>query len=40
MPTIGNTRISKRAFYRNGGFADTRQFRRMVSGVWQYYRAA
>jgi len=30
-------RISKRDFYRNGGFANTRLFRRMRSGSWQYF---
>lgn len=29
--------ISKNAWYDNGGFAHTRQFRRMHSGEWHYH---
>lgn len=30
-------RISKRTFYNSGGFANTRQFRKMRAGVWTYW---
>jgi hypothetical protein len=30
-------KISKDAFYANGGFANTRQFRKMISGEWVHY---
>lgn len=33
----GPRRLSRAEFYRNGGFADTRQFRRMRGGAWHYY---
>lgn len=30
-------RITRSAFYRNGGFSSTSQFRYMRSGIWRYY---
>lgn len=30
-------RISKRAFYNDGGFSNPRHFRKMCSGSWTYW---
>lgn len=30
--------ISKEAFYRNGGFSNPRQYRRMIDGRWRYFK--
>ena len=34
---IGCKRLSKAQFYRYGGFANPRQFRRMRGGAWTYW---
>jgi hypothetical protein len=34
---MGYIRISKAEFYRNGGFSNTRQVRKMRSGSWTYW---
>lgn len=34
------TRISKRQFYRAGGFSNPHQHRKMKSGCWTYWRTA
>lgn len=34
---MGVERISKKEFYLNGAFANSRLFRRMRGGSWQYF---
>lgn len=34
---IGYTKISKQAFYKDGGFSNPRYFRVTRSGKWAYY---
>lgn len=31
-------KITKREFYYLGGFSNSKLFRKMVSGKWQYYK--
>lgn len=37
MSNKGFYRISKRAFYYNGGLSNPDQFRQFVDGAWHYY---
>ncbi len=34
---MGYIRIKKSEFYRNGGFANTRQVRKMIGHTWSYW---
>lgn len=34
---INQTKISRKAFYAAGGFANTRQFRKQKGNGWAYY---
>lgn len=34
---IGYERISKKTFYQNGGFANSRCVRRMIGKSWAYF---
>ena len=32
------TRIAKTLFYKSGGFANPKNFRKMIGGCWSYWR--
>lgn len=34
---LGVTRISKKEFYRNGGLANTKHYRKQIGGAWAYF---
>lgn len=37
MSKIGVTRISRRCFYKCGGFSNPRMYRCQISGQWAYF---